>query len=213
MNSPESPREASPSVTIKQESTHDSTLNSIQLLSPPADNLDMKKAAEELDQAQHSAAMLSDLQCRSSPSASPSSSTTAWWANLILYMLMASMQTCYKTILTAIWTISPSRMERLIALSTSRLTSRSTTSSTTTLHLWRSMALAQRNAATGLTSTERGALALQQRATMRRPDASQRASRGSNVSVNEASVDRLALNGQKDRDQANGADDDGGVGR
>lgn len=75
------------------------------------------------------------------------------------------------------------------------------------------MALAQRNAATGLTSTERGALALQQRATMRRPDASQRASRGSNVSVNEASVDRLALNGQKDRDQANGADDDGGVGR
>lgn len=162
-HSPGSPRETSPAVAIKQEPEF--TLPNTHPLTPPADQLDVKTtAAEELDQAQHSAAMLSDLQCRPSPSPSPSLSPTAWWANLILYTLMAHFQTCYKSMLMAIWTISPSRMERLITLSTSRLASRSRTSSST-LQLWRSMALAQHNAATGLaTLTERGAsLALQQR--------------------------------------------------
>jgi len=121
--------------------------------------------------------MLCDLQCRSRapreeltttttplspPSTSPSSSN---WATLILSLSMLQLQITCKTLLLALWSLSPSRMERWMQASMHRLTSRSTTSSTTTPLLWRSMALAQRNAATRRRAPQ-GALAALQRSSV-----------------------------------------------
>ncbi|EMC92969.1 hypothetical protein BAUCODRAFT_77653 [Baudoinia panamericana UAMH 10762] len=128
---------------------------------PPAfDNLDVKSSlSQHLDPTQHSAAMLCDLQCRSSPLTTMMISTTArWWATLILTLMTSQIQACYRSLLSALWTLSPSRMERLMQASRLRLTSRSMTSSRTPL-LLRSMAMAQLNAATGR-PTQQGALAL-----------------------------------------------------
>ena len=135
---------------------------------PPAfENLDGKPPVlSQLDPTQHSAAMLCDLQCRSSRSNSdnnPASIQSAsWWTTLFLHLMTLQFQIGYKTILLVIWTTSPSRMARLIQASAHRLNSRSTTSSMTPQPSRLTTALAQRNAATALVS-RRGASALHQR--------------------------------------------------
>lgn len=159
-----------------------------------------------LDQAQHSAEMLSsDLPCQSSRSVQPMAtvmasetsqpltlqaySTSTWgasssiitspnstnssqptmaWAGLMsqlfLHLITIQIQNCYRSILLAMWTISPTRMARLMQASTIRLsrTSLLKTSSTTLQSVMRTrphsrsnMALAQLNAATGPTTTTR----------------------------------------------------------
>ena len=142
---------------------------------PPAlENLNAKvtptSTLSPLDSTQHSAAMLCDLQCRSSQRSSTSNvtnptTTTSWWASLFLYLMCLQLQTTCKTLLVATWTHSPSQMVRLMQASVHRLTSRSTTSSTTPpLLLSRSMAaLAQRNAATRPSARQGALVALQQR--------------------------------------------------
>ena len=163
---------------IKQEPI-DTPFNTT-LLQPIFENLDVKPLPlSPLDPIQHSAAMLSDLQCRSSTKASSgtnlhpsnititnhtSKTTTSTsaslnpWAQLILHLLNIQLQICYKTLLIAIWSLSPSQMARSIQASTLRLTSRSTTSSTT---LAQSTALAQRKAATGRLAAKGALVALQ----------------------------------------------------
>merc|ERR1712070_1098474 len=137
-------------------------------------HLHSKPTLSPLDQTQHSAAMLCDLQCRSSPASSinntlsriqppkTSTSPSSFWAALFLHLMMVQIQTCYKTLLVGIWSLSPSRMARMIQASTHRLTSRSMTSSMTTPLLLRSTAMAQRNAATSRLARQ-GALAALQR--------------------------------------------------
>lgn len=143
--------------------------------------------SQPLDPTQHSAAMLCDLQCRSSscrqrpqqqlpqtqtpsqlhtqpqlnfrttssptqhnPSTSPS---PTWWTTLFLHLLTLHLTHGYKTLLLALWTLSPSRTARLMQASTLRLTSRSRTSSTIPLLSQSTRALAQHSdAATGLVS-------------------------------------------------------------
>ncbi|RMY82688.1 hypothetical protein D0861_07776 [Hortaea werneckii] len=144
---------------------------------PPAfetAHLESKPTLSPLDQTQHSAAMLCDLQCRSSPASSinntlsriqppkTSTSPSSFWAALFLHLMMVQIQTCYKTLLVGIWSLSPSRMARMMQASTHRLTSRSMTSSMTTPLLLRSTAMAQRNAATSRLARQ-GALAALQR--------------------------------------------------
>ncbi len=122
-----------------------------------------------LDPTQHSAAMLCDLQCRSSQRSSNGTSpwTPSWWSTLFLHLMTLTLQTTSKAFLLALWTHSPLRMARLMQASMHRLTSPSTTSSTTQpLLLSRSMAaLAQRNAATRRAVVRQGAMtpALRQR--------------------------------------------------
>jgi transcriptional activator HAC1 len=153
-------------------------------ISPPAfETLDPKSGSlPHLDATQHSAAMLCDLPCPSSQrrsrmstrtptSSSPSSTSaatspttwTAWMASLFTTLLAFQVRTCYQQILLAIWTLSPTRMERMIRASTTRLAAltrfRSTTSSTTMPSLSRSTTpLAQLNAATGVATRDGGAL-------------------------------------------------------
>lgn len=161
-------------VHIKQEPTDSNgpTLYPSLFDSPDEKLSSLPTPSARLDSTQHSAAMLCDLQCRSSPRSSSKGSEAnpnRIWASLILYLLTLQMQTCYKSILLAIWTLSPSRMMRLVQASTIRLasslnlsTSPLTTSSRNPLLLRATaLALAQRNAATGLASTREGANALQ----------------------------------------------------
>jgi transcriptional activator HAC1 len=152
-------------------------------ISPPAfETLDPKSGSlPHLDATQHSAAMLCDLQCPSSQrrsrmstttptSSSPSSTSaatspttwTTWMASLFTTLLAFQVRTCYQQILLAIWTLSPTRMERMIRASTTRLAtltrSRSTTSLTMMPSLSRSTTpLAQLNAATGVATRDEGA--------------------------------------------------------
>lgn len=156
--------------TIKQEPTDLPTT-----IAPPAfEALDPKSATlPHLDETQHSAAMLCDLQCPSSlrrsrtsnpstTSSNPSSTcpVSSWWTSLFTTLLAFQLRTCYQQILLAIWTLSPSRMERMIRASTIRsaaIRSRSTTSSTTMPLLSQSTTpLAQPRAATGV-ATRKGA--------------------------------------------------------
>merc|ERR1711977_211844 len=114
------------------------------------------------------------LQCRSSLASSinntrsriqpqrTSTSPSSFWAALFLHLMTLQIQTCYKTLLVGIWSLSPSRMARMMQASTHRLTSRSMTSSMTTPLLMRSTAMAQRNAATSRLARQ-GALAALQR--------------------------------------------------
>ncbi|KAI7202992.1 hypothetical protein KC316_g1536 [Hortaea werneckii] len=147
---------------------------------PPAfetSHLDSKPTLSPLDQTQHSAAMLCDLQCRSSPASSinntrsriqphrTSTSPSSFWAALSLHLMMLQIQTCYKTLLVGIWSLSPSRMARMMQASTHRLTSRSMTSSMTTPLLLRSTAMAQRNAATSRLARQGALVALQRSST------------------------------------------------
>jgi transcriptional activator HAC1 len=152
-------------------------------ISPPAfETLDPKSGSlPHLDATQHSAAMLCDLPCPSSQrrsrmstttptSSSPSSTSaatspttwTTWMASLFTTLLAFQVRTCYQQILLAIWTLSPTRMERMIRASTTRLAtltrSRSTTSLTMMPSLSRSTTpLAQLNAATGVATRDEGA--------------------------------------------------------
>jgi transcriptional activator HAC1 len=98
-----------------------------------------------------------DLQCQSraaatstSPASTTSTSQPSQWATLFFYLMTLQLQTCYKAILLAVWSLSPSRMARLMQASAHRSTSRLTTSSTTTAPLLlQSMAMARSRAATG----------------------------------------------------------------
>lgn len=137
--------------------------------------------------------MLCDLQCQSS---SPSSSTTSrasWWTTLFLYLMHINMQTCYRTLLVALWTLSPSRMARLMQVSALSSTSRSTISSMTP-RLLRSTPgrLARYNAATGLSAPQRSANALARQS----PDEVQRAR--AELTARQAQTDqtRMALSEQ-----------------
>ncbi|KAF2724395.1 hypothetical protein K431DRAFT_318185 [Polychaeton citri CBS 116435] len=211
MDSATSPQSTSPhghsrrQVHIKQEPL-DYSLPSSTLAPSDLENADLKAISSSLpslDQAQHSAEMLSsDLPCQSSPrvqpmaiamasetsrpSTSQACSTSTWatsssntntnscnkaaerWAGLMsqlfLHLITIHIQNCYSSILLAMWTISPTRMARLMQASTIRLsrTSPLRTSSTTLQsamltrpHSRSNMALAQLNAATGLTTTMR----------------------------------------------------------
>jgi len=175
--SPASPDESifdSPPTTIKEEPVE----MNFPAHYPPAFHSPPSKSAplSLLDPTQHSAAMLCDLQCRSSECSrlnhntgihTPASLTsTTWWATLFLNLISLQLQTTYKAILLALWSTAPSRMERTMQASMTRLTSRSTTSSTTPLLLsWSTAALAQRNAATRpqVLTTQGAPTALQQR--------------------------------------------------
>jgi len=152
-------------------------------ISPPAfEALDPKSGSlSHLDATQHSAAMLCDLQCPSSQrrsrtstltptSSSPSSTSaansqttwTACMASLFTTLLAFQVRTCYQQILLAIWTLSPTRMERMIRASTTRLAAatrfRSMTSSMMMPSLSRSTTpLAQLKAATGVATRDEGA--------------------------------------------------------
>nr|POE58646.1 transcriptional activator hac1 [Quercus suber] len=166
-SSPPSPHDSSmryDMTAIKSEPSD----NSLPFLLPPAfENLDAKSSPLlPLDLTQHSAAMLCDLQCRSSRSLSRDlqHSTISWWSNLFLTLMTLQLQSCYKTLLTALWTLSPSRMARVMQASAHRLTSRSMTSSMTP-RLSRSMAMAQLNAATSLSTRQGAPAALPRRST------------------------------------------------
>jgi transcriptional activator HAC1 len=152
-------------------------------ISPPAfEALDPKSGSlPHLDATQHSAAMLCDLQCPSSQrrsrmstpmptSSSPSSTSaatlqttwTTWMASLFTTLLAFQLRTCYQQILLAIWTLSPTRMERMIRASTTRLAAatrfRSMNLSTMMPSLSRSTTpLAQLKAATGVATRDEGA--------------------------------------------------------
>jgi transcriptional activator HAC1 len=140
--SPATVMDTSPTInaTIKQEPTDTIFPNTL----PPAFHSEAKYPS--LDMTQHSAAMLCDLQCQSSK-ASPTTSANSerWWAILFLFLMTQQLQASYKAILLAVWTISPSRMARMIQASAHRLTSRSMNSSNLTPLLLRSMASAQSN--------------------------------------------------------------------
>lgn len=148
-------------------------------ISPPAfEALDSKSGSlPHLDATQHSAEMLCDLPCPSSlrrsqmsththTSSNPSSTfqaSTTWIASLFTTLLAFQLRTCYQQILLALWTLSPTRMERMIRASTIRLAalatrSRSTNSLSTMPSLSRSTTpLAQLKAATGVATRNEGA--------------------------------------------------------
>lgn len=168
--------------TIKQEPTDLPTT-----IAPPAfEALDPKSATlPHLDETQHSAAMLCDLPCPSSlrrsrtsslmtTSSNPSSTcpVNSWWTSIFTTLLAFQLRMCYQQILVAIWTLSPSRMERMIRASTIRsaaIRSRSTTSSTRMPSLSRSTTpLAQLKAATGVATREGAHTALQRQSSTTR---------------------------------------------
>ncbi|CAK1360572.1 unnamed protein product [Cercospora beticola] len=107
-------------------------------------------ALTPLDLTQHSAAMLcNDLQCRSSRMTSSTASAVSW--THLFSLMNFNLQNCYKTLLIALWTTSPSRMERMMQASAAR-SSRSMSSSTSTkIRTWRSTPrrLARSSTATG----------------------------------------------------------------
>lgn len=137
--------------SIKQEPS-DYTFSTL----PPAfDNLDSKPSTlSPRDLTQHSAAMLCDLQCQSRGLSSSTTSAASWWTNLFLSLMTIQLQTCYKTLLVAIWMLSPSRMARMMQASIAR--SSRLTNSSMTPRLLRSTRrrLARHNAATGLSAPQ-----------------------------------------------------------
>lgn len=66
-----------------------------------------------LDQTRHSAAMLCDLQCRSSRAYQMASK---WWAQLILNLMHLNIMTMYKALLTTIWTLWPTHMAKIMEM-------------------------------------------------------------------------------------------------
>ncbi|EME76857.1 uncharacterized protein MYCFIDRAFT_88928 [Pseudocercospora fijiensis CIRAD86] len=113
---------------IKQEQPLDNWLE----LPQAFDNLDEKSSVfTSLGQTQDSAEILCDLQCPpSSKNHSSTSLLTQCLATLLLAMLNSYLRQCQLSILMALWTDSPSRMEALIRLSKTR-SSLSTLSSRT----------------------------------------------------------------------------------
>ncbi|KAF2771518.1 hypothetical protein EJ03DRAFT_349529 [Teratosphaeria nubilosa] len=144
------------STIIKQEPIETSFPSTLSAL-PTAD----AKSQKPLDLTQHSAAMLCDLQCQSSGASttltSAPSFNPSWWATLFLFLMTQQLQSTFKTLLMAIWTLSPSRMVQLMQASAARLTSRSTISSVTP-YLLRSMAEARFRAQPGSSASQQGAL-------------------------------------------------------
>lgn len=220
--SPASPADTVTSTypTIKQEPTDLPTT-----IAPPAfEALDPKSASlPHLDETQHSAEMLCDLQCPSSlrrsrtsnptpTSSSPSSTCQAssWWTSIFTTLLAFQLRTCYQQILLAIWTLSPSRMERMIRASTTRLAaatrSRSTTSSTRMPSLSRSTTpLAQLKAATGVATREGARTALD-----RHPQAAEsRTPAGDATGANPSSSVYTASRDDSESGQHPGGNDDG----
>ena len=179
---------------------------------PPAfTKLDAKPSSlPTLDQTQHSAAMLCDLQCRSSLGSRNTASTqsTSWWTNLFLYLMTLQLQIGYKAILLSIWTNSPSRMARLMQASTLRLTSRSMTSSTTPQPSRSTMVLAQRNAATAM-APRQSALALQR---LSLNEVQRRRVMASARRQHHSGTDTKALEDQDKIDGFGGEESDGGIG-
>ncbi|CAK3919287.1 Transcriptional activator hac1 [Lecanosticta acicola] len=171
-------------------------------LPPPVfENLDAKSSAlSPLDPTQHSAAMLCDLQCRSSSgSRSSTLPTSAWWTNFFLYLMTLQLQTCYRTLLVAIWALSPSRMARLMQASAIRSTSRSTSSSMT-LRISRSTPgrLARRNAATAHGAPRAHALSL---------DRTPRATRVEQMAARQSRAHQTRMAFSEQRDTTTGRDD------
>ncbi|KAF7192398.1 Transcriptional activator hac1 [Pseudocercospora fuligena] len=115
---------------IKQEQPLDNWLE----LPQAFENLDEKSSVfTSLGQAQDSAEILCDLQCRpSSKNHSSTSLVTQCLANLLLAMVNSYLRQCQLTILTTLWTESPLRMEALTRLFKTR-SSLSTLSSRTPL--------------------------------------------------------------------------------
>lgn len=188
--------------SIKQEPQENPFL--ITSLPPAFDNLDSKSSLlSPLDPTQHSAAMLCDLQCRSSRlSSSKTLNFMAWWIN---HMATIQWQTCCQVIMLAMWTLSPSRMVRMIQASALRLTSRSMTSSMTPLPLRSTpRRLALCNTATGLRAPQDGARALQRQSF----DRSQRAEVSRVTQQSHVNRIDLALGKQVTEDQTMGDDGD-----
>jgi transcriptional activator HAC1 len=74
-----------------------------------------------LDQTRHSAAMLCDLQCRSSEMDSVSR-----WSQTMLYLMHLNLMIFYKSLMVALWTLWPTRMGTMVT----RISGNSTASST-----------------------------------------------------------------------------------
>jgi transcriptional activator HAC1 len=198
-------------------------------ISPPAfEALDPKSGSlPHLDATQHSAEMLCDLQCPSSlrrsqtstpsPTSSNPSSTypasTTWWTSLFTTLLAFQLRTCYQQILLAIWTLSPTRMERMIRASTTRLAairSRSRISSTMTPSRSRSTtSLAQLKAATGVATRNEGAHAALTRVSSK---TNSQATAETAAGANTRSSTHAALqDGSQRGDNKHQGDDDDGV--
>lgn len=191
--------------SIKQEPLEQSfPLNTL----PPAfDTIDSKSSLlSPLDPTQHSAAMLCDLQCRSSRlSSSMTSIPMAWMANLFTYLITMQWQVTCQSIMIALWTLSPSRLARMMAASQARLTSRSKISSMTPLPSRSTLRrLALCNTATGLRAPQGGARVLSRLSFVR-----DQRSEGEQV-TRQPHTDRidLALRGQVTEDQTMGDDGD-----
>ncbi|KEQ70527.1 hypothetical protein M436DRAFT_53835 [Aureobasidium namibiae CBS 147.97] len=73
-----------------------------------------------LDPTQHSAAMLCDLQCRSSETHSPSR-----WSQIIIYLMHLNIMTFYKSLMVASWTLWPTRMATMMKQVSATLTTSS----------------------------------------------------------------------------------------
>ncbi|KAF2153307.1 hypothetical protein K461DRAFT_278131 [Myriangium duriaei CBS 260.36] len=122
---------------------------------------------DSLDPTQHSAAMLCDLQCRSSEVTSlpslPLTLQTWFWTHTILFLMQTSIMNFYKTSLLVLWSHSPTQMNRLLATlapgSTSTAPRPSTIRSPIPQPNWLTLAR-HFLAATGLTTSGSSALAL-----------------------------------------------------
>ena len=99
--------------------------SSAQMPAPPsaAKNNNKNKASLSLDQTQHSAAMLCDLQCRSSET-SPSR-----WSQIILifWLMHLNIMTFYNPLMIASWSLWPSRMAQMLTSISTTVSSVSTT--------------------------------------------------------------------------------------
>lgn len=73
-----------------------------------------------LDPTQHSAAMLCDLQCRSSEINSLSR-----WSQTIIYLMHLNIMTFYKSLMVASWTLWPTRMVTMMKQVSATLTTSS----------------------------------------------------------------------------------------
>lgn len=148
----------------------------------------------------------------SSNLSSTSQASTTWWTSLFTTLLAFQLRTCYQQILLAIWTLSPTRMERMIRASTTRLAairSRSTTLSMMNPSLSRSTTpLAQLKAATGVAARNEGAhTAL----TRRSSTTKSQATTGTATRANTRSSNHAALQDGSHRggNKHQGEDDDG----
>ena len=139
--------------------------------------------------------------------------STSWWTTLFLSLMTLQLQSGYKALLMAIWTLSPSRTARLMEVSTLRLTSRSMTSSTTTSLLSRSArGLAQQyNAATARARPAQGAITALQRSSL--VEVQRARTRAAAEQLHHTSPDQMALEEQDGESELGCGQRDAGVGR